>query len=214
MHIDSVIITGGVLLAYLIGSLPTSIWVGKGYFGIDIREHGSGNAGATNTFRVLGKKWGSIVMGVDVFKGFTATLIAYYLFYLGAIAEENVFMFKLILGLVAVTGHIFPVFERFKGGKGVATLLGLVLSLHIQVALLCLGIFIVVFALSKYVSLGSIIAAVAYPLLQIFVPRLQPEEPWFIAFAVAMCVMVLFTHRKNIVRLLRGEENKVQMKRA
>ncbi len=209
---ENIIIFSGILVAYFIGSLPTSIWVGKGYFGIDIREHGSGNAGATNTFRVLGKKWGSIVMAVDVLKGFTATMLAYYMFFLGAISEDSIFTFKLILGIVAVIGHIFPVYERFKGGKGVATLLGLILSLHIQVALLCLGIFLVVFILSKYVSLGSIIAAIAYPLLQVFVPKFKPDEPWFIVFAVAMCIMVIFTHRKNIKRLLRGEENKVKIK--
>ena len=131
-----------ILLAYIIGSIPTAVWVSKSVFGIDIRDYGSGNAGATNSFRVLGSKWGSFVMLVDVTKGIIATslyiLIPFYL--TNELARTN---FMIALGMVAVLGHIFPIFANFRGGKGVATLLGMALAIQPMVALLCLVVFLI-----------------------------------------------------------------------
>ncbi len=195
------------ILAYLIGSLPTSVWLGEAYFGIDVRDYGSGNAGATNTFRVLGKRAGVVVMIVDIFKGWTATSMATLLFFADAVSEERLVFFKLAFGVLAVVGHIFPVYVNFKGGKGVATLLGMVLSIHTEAALLCILIFLIVLLASKYVSLGSIIAALAFPLLML-IPVFSPEKPILIIFGFVIFALVVLTHQKNIVRLLNGEESR------
>jgi len=206
-------ITLSAIAAYLIGSFPTAVWYGKAYFGIDVREHGSGNAGATNTFRVLGKQAGIIVMAVDVFKGWTATHAANLLVFADLIYPEDLILFKLIFGIAAVVGHIFPIYVGFKGGKGIATLLGMILSVQSQAALLCLLVFVLVLLLSKYVSLGSMIAALVFPLLLIS-PRFRPEEhgPVVIIFGFVIFFMVVITHQKNIVRLINGEENKAKLR--
>jgi acyl phosphate:glycerol-3-phosphate acyltransferase len=201
----------GATLAYLIGSLPTAVWLGQGYFGIDVRDHGSGNAGATNTFRVLGKRAGILVMCLDIFKGWTATSVATILWFLEFVPEHDLILYKLIFGVIAVIGHIFPVYEKFKGGKGVATLLGMVLSIHLQAAIVCIIIFFLVLMLSKYVSLGSMIAALAFPLL-LLIPRFDKEEPALIIFGFAMFAVVVLTHQKNIKRIISGEESKTRLK--
>ncbi|AKQ47350.1 acyl-phosphate glycerol 3-phosphate acyltransferase [Rufibacter radiotolerans] len=207
---DIVMIGGIVLLAYLIGSIPTAVWVGKSFYGIDVRQHGSGNAGATNTFRVLGKKPGTIVMLVDIFKGWLASSLAGLLVNWGAISPDHLIQFKLLLGVVAVLGHIFPVYVGFKGGKGVATLMGMVLAVDLPVALLCLGIFVVVLLLTKYVSLSSMLAAISFPLL-LLLPMFRPEDPLLLVFGVLIALMVVLTHKKNIDRLLRGVESKANI---
>lgn len=204
-------IFGLAIAAYLIGAIPTALWVGQGYYGIDIRKHGSGNSGATNTFRVLGKKPGAVVMLVDVFKGWTAASLASFLLIFGAIESEKLILFQLILGMIAVAGHIFPVYAGFKGGKGIATLLGMVLAIHLEAALVCLAIFMVVLFISRYVSLGSMIAALAFPIL-LLLPRFHPDEPILIVFGFIIFVMVVLTHRKNINRLLQGEESKANLR--
>lgn len=204
---EVLVITIFGLLAYLIGSLPTSVWLGEAYFGIDVRDFGSGNAGATNTFRILGKRAGIIVMLVDIFKGWTATSMATLLFYADAVSEERLVFFKLAFGVLAVLGHIFPVYVRFKGGKGVATLLGMVLSIHMDAALLCIAIFLIVLLASKYVSLGSIIAALAFPIVMLL-PIFSPEKPILIIFGFVIFALVVLTHQKNIVRLINGEESR------
>jgi acyl phosphate:glycerol-3-phosphate acyltransferase len=205
------LITIGAILAYLIGSLPTAVWLGQGYFGIDVRQHGSGNAGATNTFRVLGKRAGIVVMFLDIFKGWTATSVATILWFLEFVPEQDLILYKLIFGVIAVVGHIFPVYEKFKGGKGVATLLGMVLSIHLPAALVCMLIFFLVLLLSKYVSLGSMIAALSFPLL-LLIPRFNPEEPALIIFGFAMFAVVVLTHQKNIKRIIAGEESKTRLR--
>lgn len=207
---DIVLICIMVIAAYLIGAIPTALWVGQAYFGIDIRKHGSGNSGATNTFRVLGKKPGAVVMLVDVFKGWTATSLAGFLVLLGAVQPDQLIIFQLLLGMVAVVGHIFPVYAQFKGGKGIATLLGMVLAIHPQAALVCMAIFLVVLFVSRYVSLGSMIAALAFPIL-LLLPRFHPEEPILIVFGFIIFAIVVLTHRKNINRLLQGEESKANL---
>lgn len=203
-----ILIGGAVLAAYLIGAIPTAVWVGKRFYNTDVRQHGSGNAGATNTFRVLGKKPGSIVMAVDIFKGWAATSLAGLLVFWDAIPADQLIAYKLLLGVVAVIGHIFPVYVGFKGGKGVATLMGMVLAVYLQVALICLGVFIVVVLLTKYVSLSSMLAAISFPLL-LLLPAFKPEEPLLLIFGVLIAIMVVLTHRKNINRLLQGVESKV-----
>ena len=195
-----------VVVAYLLGSIPTSVWVSKSMFDIDIREYGSGNAGATNTFRVLGPKWGSFVMLVDVTKGVLATslyiLMPYYL--TNELARTN---FMIVLGLVAVVGHIFPVFANFKGGKGVATLLGMSLAIQPIVALLCLVVFLITLISTRFVSLSSMLAGIAFMVLILFI--FKEKETMYRIFAVIVAVMVVITHQKNITRLIKGTENKV-----
>ncbi len=196
--------------AYLIGSACTAVWIGKAYYGIDIRQHGSGNSGATNTFRVLGKKPGTIVMLIDIFKGWVATSLAGFLIIFNVIEPANLVVYQLIFGALGVLGHIFPVYERFKGGKGVATLLGMMLAIEPVVALMCIAIFVVVLFTSKYVSLGSIIAALAFPLL-LLLPQFYPENPILIIFGFLLFAVVALTHRKNIHRLISGEESKANI---
>jgi glycerol-3-phosphate acyltransferase PlsY len=199
-----------VVAAYLLGSIPSSVWYGIGYFGIDVRKHGSGNAGATNTFRILGKRAGTIVMLIDVLKGWTATGIASLLFYMNAIGETELLMYKILFGIIAITGHIFPVFVGFKGGKGIATLLGMVLAIHPELALVCITIFILTLIASQFVSLSSILATLAFPVLSWLGVFGQPE-PLLIVFGFVMFVLVVVTHQKNIIRLLNGNENRVNI---
>lgn len=198
------------IVAYLIGSIPTSIWVGKSKFGLDIRDHGSGNAGATNTFRVLGKKAGIFVMTVDVIKGSLATSLPIFFYHLvPQLSIEYLILWKITCGVCAVLGHIFPIYEKFKGGKGVATLLGMVIAVNPAVAGVCVLIFLIVLLISKYVSLGSMIAAFSFPLL-LLIPLLNPvgPHPILMTFGILIFLMVVFTHKKNIKRLKNGEENK------
>lgn len=196
-----------IILAYLIGSVPTAVWVSKKYFGIDIREHGSGNAGATNTFRVLGSKAGSFVMLVDMMKGFMAvklSLLSHLPWYSEAITN-----LQIILGLAAVLGHIFPIWAGFKGGKGIATLFGMILGIQPLVAVSLIGVFLLMLFLTRYVSLSSISASVAFPVLILFIFR-EPEISYRL-FAIATACLVVLTHYKNIDRLLHGNENKVSL---
>lgn len=200
----------GVILSYLLGSMPTALWVGKAFYGLDIREHGSGNSGATNTFRVLGKKAGTAVLLLDVIKGLTAASLVRYFEFIepGTVRFVNL---QLLFGLTSVVGHIFPVYCGFKGGKGIATLFGMVIAIHYLSALAVLFLFVVVLFSTRYVSLSSILAAVAFPLIAIVVYK--NEEPLFVAFGIAAAIMVVMTHQKNIVRLVAGNENKAKLLR-
>ncbi|MEI7589208.1 MAG: glycerol-3-phosphate 1-O-acyltransferase PlsY [Chitinophagia bacterium] len=195
-----------IILAYLIGSIPTAVWVSKSVFGIDIRDYGSGNSGATNTFRILGSKWGSIVMLVDVTKGVIATSLYIFIpFYLtDELARTN---FMIALGMMAILGHIFPIWANFRGGKGVATLLGMALAIQPVVALICLGVFLVTLLSTRFVSLSSMLAGVAFMVLILFI--FHEKETVYRLFAIIVALMVVITHQKNIGRLLRGTENKV-----
>ncbi len=205
----------GILASYLIGSIPTSIWYGRWTRGIDIRDHGSGNAGATNTFRVLGAKAGSLVMLIDTSKGFLTAWSPHFLLSYDIPFSDNEFIVtQIVFGFCTVLGHIFPIYERFKGGKGVATLLGMVLAINPMVALICLGIFIIVFLISRIVALGSMIAAFAFPLLQL-IPQLNHyhENKIMTGFGIVIFVLVMFTHKKNIKRMINKEENKANLKK-
>jgi glycerol-3-phosphate acyltransferase PlsY len=196
-----------IILAYLIGSIPTAVWVSKKIYGIDIREHGSGNAGATNTFRVLGSKAGSAVMLVDMLKGFLAvklSLLSVFPWY-----SEQITNLQIFLGLAAVVGHIFPIWADFRGGKGIATLFGMILAIQPLVAVSLVGVFLAMLFLTRYVSLSSISASVAFPLLILFIFR-APELSYRV-FAIATACLVVLTHYKNISRLLHGNESKVPL---
>ena len=197
-----------VVLAYLLGSIPTSIWVSKAVFGIDIRDYGSGNPGATNTFRVLGSKWGTFVMIVDISKGVIATslyiLIPFYL--QNELARTN---FMIILGLAAVLGHIFPIWADFKGGKGVATILGMALAIQPIVALICIVVFLITLFTTRFVSLSSMLASIVFMVLILFI--FKEKETSYRVFAIIVALMVVVTHQKNIGRLLNGKENKAPL---
>lgn len=193
------------MLAYLIGSIPTAVWISKSQFNIDIRDYGSGNAGATNTFRVLGAKWGTFVMLVDMLKGLFAVKLALLMPYYvqNDFARTN---FQIGLGLAAVLGHIFPIWAEFRGGKGVATLFGLVLGISPITALGCVGVFLLVLFFTRFVSLSSILASLAFPVFILVIFNVDNEA--YRIFAVAVALLVILTHQKNITRLLRGSESK------
>ncbi len=195
-----------IVLAYLIGSIPSSVWVSKYFFGIDIRDYGSGNAGATNTFRTLGPSWGSFVMVADMMKGIIAVKLAFLLpYYLDH--ETQMTNLQIGLGLAAVVGHIFPIWAEFRGGKGVATVFGMVLGIQPIVAVCCVGVFLLVLYLTRFVSLSSILASLAFPIFILVI--FNEDEVLYRIFAIAVALMVLITHQKNIGRLLQGNESKV-----
>ncbi|HEY0029507.1 MAG TPA: glycerol-3-phosphate 1-O-acyltransferase PlsY [Bacteroidia bacterium] len=196
-----------LLGAYLLGSIPTAVWIGKFFYKIDVREYGSGNAGATNTFRVLGKRAGIPVLLIDIMKGFAAVYLAYLSPYF---AGTNLFInLQLVLGIASLVGHIFPLFASFRGGKGIATLLGIVMAVHPSAAFISMGVFLVVLLMSSYVSLSSMIAALVFPVIVIIV--FKTTVPSLIIFSILIAIMVLITHQKNIERLLRKEESKSRL---
>jgi glycerol-3-phosphate acyltransferase PlsY len=196
-----------VLIAYLIGSIPTAYWIGKHLHGIDIRELGSKNAGATNSFRVLGKKSGWIVLSVDVLKGVAAATLPFW--FQGQLLgfKDELLIMQLSASFSAVFGHVFPIFAGFRGGKGVATSLGIVIGLNPVAAAICLGVFLLVFISSKYVSLGAITAALVFPFVSYFI--LNNDIRIMIIFTIVLSFLVIIVHRKNISRIVKGEENKM-----
>jgi glycerol-3-phosphate acyltransferase PlsY len=197
-----------IILAYLIGSIPTAVWVSKRFFGIDIRDYGSGNAGATNTFRVLGSKWGTIVMIVDMAKGIAAALLCFLLPYYANIHNEwDRTNLMIGLGLAAVIGHIFPIWAGFRGGKGVATLFGMIVAIQPLVAVCCVGVFLLVLYLTRFVSLSSILAGISFAIFILFI--FNDDVTLYRIFSVAVALLVILTHQKNINRILNGTESKV-----
>lgn len=193
-----------IFVAYLLGSIPTAIWVGKAFYDIDIRKHGSRNAGATNTFRVLGKAAGSFVFLVDVGKGFLSVWLMHEM-----IEETNSWLhstYKILAAVAAILGHVFPVFAGFKGGKGVATAFGILLALTPLAAAVCFVLFVMVWLSLNFVSLGSIVAAFFYPVIQFF---LEPDQDdIMLLFSIILSLTVILSHRKNIIRLINGVETK------
>ncbi len=195
-----------LIFSYLLGSIPSAVWIGKTFYSIDVREHGSGNAGATNTFRVLGWKPGIVVFIIDTIKGFLAV---YLLNFTPAATSDYSTLFLIAAAFLAVVGHIFPLFAKFKGGKGVATMLGVVLAIHPVAGIWALSAFIVVFLISQYVSLGSLVAGIVFPIV-IFV--FYPEVDIYMeVFAIVLSFLLIFSHRTNIKRLLNGTENKAKI---
>jgi glycerol-3-phosphate acyltransferase PlsY len=193
-----------ILLAYLVGSIPSSVWLGRWLKGIDLREHGSGNAGATNAFRVLGKPIGSAVLLFDMLKGYAAVSLSYLQSEIQP-GTESWMILRIGLGLLAIVGHIFPVFAGFKGGKGVAAMAGIGLALHPLAALSALGIYTLVFLISRVSSMGSLAAVLSYPVWMILVFQAQYRSLW--AFSILVPILVIITHWSNIQRLLKGKES-------
>lgn len=191
--------------AYLIGSIPTSVWVGRLFYKLDVRQHGSGNAGATNTIRVLGWKAGLPVFAFDVFKGWLAVKLADFIA-LTPMDEPQMTWLKMALAAAVVLGHVFPVFAGFRGGKGVATLLGVGMALYPKTVWLVLAVFLNVLLLSGYVSLGSIVSAILFPVADLLV--FNQQNPWLIGLSVFVALFIPYTHRKNIRRLVKGEESR------
>jgi glycerol-3-phosphate acyltransferase PlsY len=195
-----------IIAAYVIGSIPTALIVSKRFFGIDIRDYGSGNMGATNTFRVLGKRYGTMVMAIDILKGMAAVALYKFLpYYQDNELERTNFMIG--LGLAAVIGHIFPLFAGFRGGKGVATLFGMLLAMQPVVAAACVGVFLLVLYLTRYVSLSSILGAIMLPVSVLWI--WNEHEVIYRVFALLVAGLVVFTHQKNIGRILRGVESRI-----
>ena len=196
-----------IAISYLIGSIPTAYIFGKWYKGIDIRQHGSGNVGATNVFRVLGKWPGIIVLTLDILKGIVAVVVIGDLFGLTQVWPI------ILLGVAGVAGHNWTVFLNFKGGKGIATSLGVLIGLTIKIAairpvlFMTVVIWAVCFIVSGFVSLASIVAATILPILM--VATNQSFE--IVALGVVFCIFVVLRHRPNIKRLLSGEESRFNL---
>ena len=196
------------LLAYLTGAFPSAVWVGKTFYNTDVREYGSGNAGAANTFRVLGRGAGIPVLFMDIFKGWLAVNYICLIDNASSLSNELVFENQLAFGIAAVIGHLFPIYTGFRGGKGIATMLGLLIGLHFQAAFFSFCVFILVFLISKYVSLSSMIASIFFPFFLMFF--LNSTNVPLNLFAIFVPILSLITHQKNIERLIRGEETKVK----
>ena len=204
----------GLVVAYLLGSIPSAVWIGKSFYGIDVREKGSKNAGATNTIRVLGLLPGIFVLCIDAFKGWFAIYLSRY-FGMEIANSEYMILYQLCVGIFCVIGHALPIFAGFKGGKGVATMLGIVIGLFLKIIPLVLAVFVVVFILSHYVSLSSMSAAISFPLFYCIRCVVIDEKINIIelSFAILVAIFILWTHRKNIKRLLNHEEPKFKFKK-
>jgi glycerol-3-phosphate acyltransferase PlsY len=194
------------VLAYLLGSIPTAVWVGKAFHNVDVREHGSGNAGATNVIRVLGWKTGIPVMIIDVAKSWLATMLPVW-FNLTEPGSASLTNLQIATGVIAIIGHVFPVFAGFRGGKGVACVFGALLALQPLLTLCCFGVFLLVLFITGIVSVSSMSAGIAFPIL-LFSLFGSPSLVFKI-FSLVVAIALLLTHRKNIGRLIRGEESKL-----
>ena len=199
-----------VLLAYLIGSFPSAIWISKWFFGVDVRDYGSNNAGATNTFRVIGKFAGFSVLFLDILKGWASVKLLTLILITYQPTSDAYINMQLIIGISAVLGHVFPIYEQFQGGKGVATLMGIILAINFSAAIGCVIIFLLIFIFTSYVSLGAMVAAFFFPVITIFI--VKAESPALIYFSIFISILVITTHKKNIVRLLERQENKMAIK--
>lgn len=192
-----------ILIAYLLGSIATSVWVGQIFYGKDVREYGSGNAGATNTFRVLGVKAGVPVLLIDILKGWLAVKLPMFMDGIPSSTD-----FQLVLGITSVIGHVFPLYIGFRGGKGIATLLGVLIGIHPEAAELSILTFLVIFLSTRYVSLSSIFAAIAFP---VWIVGFYSDSPLSLyVFAVTVAILVVITHKRNIERLIKGEESRAR----
>lgn len=195
----------GITFSYLLGSIPSSVWVGKWFYNIDVREHGSGNAGATNTIRVLGWKAGIPVFLFDVAKAWLVVYAAKN-WLVWDFPIENTVYIQIAFGIAAVVGHVFPIYVGFKGGKGVGTFAGMAIALFPEAFLSSFLVFLMVVFATKYVSLGSILAALSFPFFLYFV--FDNHSVALLGLGIFASLFIIFTHRKNIVKLLNGNENK------
>jgi glycerol-3-phosphate acyltransferase PlsY len=209
-----------IVLSYLIGSIPVSIILTKLVKGVDVRDFGSGNAGGTNASRVLGKKYGILIVLLDAFKGVIAVVLISRL-YFGSFPFPNTTPFddftlvQIIAGIAAIVGHIWTIFAGFKGGKGIATGLGVLVSIVTIDLLFALGVFLTVMYLSKYISLASISAAVSVPIIMVIRENLfgvnNPSYHTILPFVIGIALLVIYTHRSNLERLISGSENKISL---
>ncbi len=201
------------IIAYLIGSVNFSVIISKKMAGFDVREKGSGNAGTTNMLRSVGKKAAAITLICDILKGVVAILIAMFIGW--AFQVENKSLLVQIAGIAVVIGHTFPIFFGFKGGKGVATSLGILIMSNWQIGLICLVFGVLLIALTRMVSLGSCAAAVLFPVLTLFITDnyIVSEGSGYLIYSIILAVIVLFNHRSNIKRILAGKENKISFKK-
>ncbi len=203
-----------LIIAYVLGSIPSAVWIGKKYYGVDIREHGSKNAGTTNMLRVLGRRAAVPVFVLDFFKGFVAVSIISLMRYDADVSSAWLINLKILGVFAAVLGHIFPVFADFKGGKGVATLVGAITGIYPQIVFLCFAVWVLVFMISHYVSLASMTAGCCFPLFVIVYSsaewsRYNDVSFTFIVFAFVVAGLLIWSHRKNIERLKAGTESKI-----
>lgn len=199
-----------VIIAYLLGSISFSVIISKKLAGFDVREKGSGNAGSTNVLRTVGKKGAILTLICDCLKGVIVVLIA-YIVSKTAQNTDGALLVQLA-GLAVVLGHTFPIFFNFKGGKGVATSLGVLLIINWQIGLICLVFALLLMALTRFVSLGSVSAAILFPVLTIFIHTHYIVDGSYIIFALLLGAFVVFNHRANVKRLLEGKENKLSFK--
>ena len=198
------------IVAYLIGSINFSVILSKKMAGFDVREKGSGNAGTTNMLRSVGKKAAAITLICDILKGVVAILIA--MLAGKVLANSNSSLLVQIAGISVILGHTFPIFFGFKGGKGVATSLGVLIMSNWQIGLICLVFALILIILTKMVSVGSIAAAILYPVLTLFIPQNYIVPGNYIIYSVILAVLIVFNHRENVKRLLSGTENKISFK--
>jgi len=197
------VLMGAFLAAYLAGSIPFGLLVGYAVKGIDIRKHGSGNLGATNVFRVVGKKWGIGVLFLDALKGYLVLVgLVHWLTELGPYTQLG-------LGVTAILGHVFPIWLRFKGGKGVATSLGVFLALIPGPALVTFGVWIAVFVLSRIISLASLAAALFFPGVIFVMMAGTPARSAYLGISLLLAGFIFFTHRANVGRLCKKEEKRI-----
>ena len=199
------------LIAYLIGSINFSVILSKKMAGFDVREKGSGNAGTTNMLRSVGKKAAIITLICDILKGIVAIGIALIIGKM--VADVQASLLVQIAGIAVVIGHTFPIFFEFRGGKGVATSLGVLLMTNWQIGLICLVFALVLMALTRVVSMGSIAAAILYPVLTLFITSHYIVEGNYFIYSVILAIIVAFNHRANIKRILNGTENKLSFKK-
>ena len=199
------------IIAYCLGSVSFSVLISKKLAGFDVREKGSKNAGSTNVLRTVGKKAAAITLVCDILKGVVAVLIAVLL---GNIVEgTDKALLVQIAGLLAVLGHTFPVFFKFKGGKGVATALGVLFVANWQIALICLVFALLLMVITRMVSVGSLGAAVLFPVLTMFIGQNYIVEGSYLIFGILMAGIVIYNHRTNLKRLANGTENKISFKK-
>ena len=204
------------IISYLIGSIMFSVIFTKKIAGFDVRTKGSGNAGSTNVLRVAGKKVAIITLICDILKGVVAVLIGYIVGKLTKASVETSQMLILTAGVMVVLGHTFPIFFKFKGGKGVATSLGVLLMINWKIGLICLVFALLIMAVSRMVSLGSISAAILFPVLCIFINEnylIKANHFGYILFGIILCLLVVFNHRSNLKRIINGKENKLSFKK-
>lgn len=210
----------GAVVAYFLGSIPSAVWIGKNFYGVDVRKEGSHNAGATNTIRVLGLLPGLFVLLLDIVKGWFAVYLSSNIF--GSFLKDwgwiNEFSYySLAIAIIVVMGHALPVFASFKGGKGVATMLGAVIGLFHGIIPFVLAVFLLTFILTHYISLSSIMAAISFPILyltsKLWLSKNEDITLSMAIFAVIVALFIVWTHRKNIKRLLNHQEPKFKFKR-